>query len=141
LYHRSIANRLKQKFLEFTPGIAFCVFLTILAFLLQSIERRLVGEIYLEALVLAILLGVIVRSFWTPTRRWIAGIHFSSKLLLEFAIVLLGASISAATVSALGPAMLVGIACVVSLAIASSYFICRSLGLPVPVVNQIRTYW
>jgi uncharacterized integral membrane protein (TIGR00698 family) len=50
--------------------------------------------------------------------------------LLEIAVVLLGASISAATVLALGPAMLIGIACVVSLAIGSSFFICRSLGLP-----------
>jgi uncharacterized integral membrane protein (TIGR00698 family) len=125
-----MANRVKQKLSELTPGIFFCVFLTMLAFLLQSIERRLVGEAYLEALVLAILLGVIVRTFWTPTRRWTAGIHFSSKLLLEFAVVLLGASISTATVFALGPAMLVGIACVVSLAIASSYSICRGLGLP-----------
>jgi uncharacterized membrane protein YadS len=64
-----MANQVKQKFSELTPGIVFCVFLTILAFLLQSIERRLVGVTYLEALVLAILLGVIVRTFWTPTRR------------------------------------------------------------------------
>ena len=112
---------LKLKFPELTPGIVFCVFLTVLAFLLQDIERQLVGEAYLEALVLAILLGVVVRSFWTPTLRWIAGIDFSGKLLLEVAVVLLGASISAATVFALGPAMFAGIVCVVSLAIASSY--------------------
>ena len=93
-------------------------------------KRRLVGEAYLEALVLAILLGVLARTFWTPGPRWNPGINFSAKLLLEIAVVLLGASISAATVLALGPAMLIGIACVVSLAIGSSYVICRSLGLP-----------
>jgi uncharacterized integral membrane protein (TIGR00698 family) len=120
----------KLKISELTPGIALCIFLTALAFLLQDIEKRLFGEAYLEALILAILLGVIVRSLWTPTLRWNAGIDFSAKLLLEFAVVLLGASISAATVFALGPAMLAGIVCVVSLAIASSYTICRSLGLP-----------
>lgn len=125
-----MGNRFKKKLSELTPGIVLCVFITILAFLLQGIERQLVGEAYLEALVLAILLGVIVRTLWAPTRRWNAGIYFSSKLLLEVAVVLLGASISAATVLALGPAMLVGIACVVSLAIASSYSICRGLGLP-----------
>jgi uncharacterized integral membrane protein (TIGR00698 family) len=129
-YNRIMGSRLNLKFSELTPGIVFCVFLTVLAFLLQDIERRLLGDAYLEALVLAILLGVVVRSLWTPTMRWNAGIDFSAKLLLEFAVVLLGASISAATVFALGPAMLAGIACVVSLAIASSYIICRSLGLP-----------
>ena len=125
-----MGGRLKLKLLELTPGIAFCAAITVLAFLLQGVERRLTGEAYLEALVLAILLGVIVRTLWTPTSRWTAGIDFSAKFLLEFAVVLLGASISAATVFALGPAMLTGIACVVSLAIATSYFICRGLGLP-----------
>jgi uncharacterized integral membrane protein (TIGR00698 family) len=125
-----MANRLNETFVELAPGIVICVCLTVLAFLLQAIERRLVGEAYLEALVLAILLGVLVRTLWTPGPRWNPGINFSAKLLLEIAVVLLGASISAATVLALGPAMLIGIACVVSLAIASSYFICRSLALP-----------
>jgi uncharacterized membrane protein YadS len=132
-----MANRFKQNLLELTPGVVFCVSLAILAFVLQSIEKRLVGEAYLEALVLAILLGVIVRTIWTPSRKWIAGISFSSKLLLEVAVVLLGASISTATVLALGPATLVGIACVVSLAIASSYSICRGLGLPLRMSIQI----
>jgi uncharacterized integral membrane protein (TIGR00698 family) len=125
-----MVNRLKQNLLQLTPGVVFCVSLTILAFMLQGIEKRLVGDVYLEALVLAILLGVIVRTFWTPAAKWNAGISFSSKFLLEVAVVLLGASISAATVLALGPAMLAGIASVVSLAIASSYSICRGLGLP-----------
>jgi len=125
-----MTNRFGRKFSELTPGIAFCVVLSALGFLLQNIERRLVGAAYLEALVLAILLGVVVRTFWTPTPRWNPGIDFSAKFLLEFAVVLLGASISAATVFALGPAMLIGIAFVVSLAIASSYSICRTIGLP-----------
>ena len=125
-----MANRLKKTFADLAPGIVICVCLTVLAFLLQAIETRLVGEAYLEALVLAILLGVLTRTFWTPGPRWNPGISFSAKLLLEIAVVLLGASISAATVLALGPAMLIGIACVVSLAIGSSFFICRSLGLP-----------
>jgi uncharacterized integral membrane protein (TIGR00698 family) len=129
-YNLSMANRLKTAFAELAPGIVICVCLTVLAFLLQAIETKLVGEAYLEALVLAILLGVLARTFWTPGPRWNPGINFSAKLLLEIAVVLLGASISAATVLALGPAMLIGIACVVSLAIGSSFFICRSLGLP-----------
>jgi uncharacterized integral membrane protein (TIGR00698 family) len=129
-YNHFMAIRFTQKFSELAPGIGLCVLVSAVAFLLQAIERRLVGEAYLEALVLAILLGVVVRTVWTPTPRWNPGIDFSAKFLLEFAVVLLGASISAATVFALGPAMLIGIAVVVSLAIASSYLVCRGLGLP-----------
>ncbi len=59
---------------------------------------------------LAILLGVAIRTAWTPGRRWLPGISFSAKTLLEVAVVLLGASVSARTVLALGPALLGGIA-------------------------------
>ncbi len=116
--------------LRLLPGLALCVAVTLVAEALQNVETRFVGEPYLEALVLAILLGVAVRSAWTPGPRWAPGIAFSAKVLLEVAVVLLGASVSAATVLALGPALIGGIALVVALAIASSYGICRLLGLP-----------
>jgi uncharacterized integral membrane protein (TIGR00698 family) len=112
------------------PGLALCVVVTMLAMLLQVVEVRLTGEPYLEALVLAIVLGVAIRTAWTPGPRWDPGIQFSAKMLLEIAVVLLGASVSAATVLALGPGLIVGIACVVALAIVASFGIGRLLGLP-----------
>ena len=45
---------------------------------------------------LAILIGTGVRSLWTPGDTWHDGISFSAKYLLEVAVVLLGASVSAA---------------------------------------------
>ncbi|MDB5620018.1 MAG: conserved rane protein of unknown function [Tardiphaga sp.] len=97
--------------------------------LLEKIEVALVGEPYLEALVLAILIGVALRTAWAPGPRWQDGIDFSARLLLEIAVVLLGAALSVHTVLALGPLLLVGIVVVVVFAIASSYAICRALGL------------
>ena len=112
------------------PGILLCVGVTVVATVLQGIEVHFAGEPYLEALVLAIILGVVIRTVWTPGPVWDRGIGFSAKILLEIAVVLLGASVSVATVLALGPLLLVGIAIVVAVAIASSYGICRALGLP-----------
>ena len=112
------------------PGLALCAAVTAAATVLQAVETRAVGEPYLEALVLAILLGVAIRTAWTPGARWAPGIAFSAKILLEVAVVMLGASVSAATVLALGPVLILGIAAVVAVAIASSYGICRLLGLP-----------
>jgi uncharacterized integral membrane protein (TIGR00698 family) len=80
--------------------------------------------------VLAILLGVAIRTIWTPAKRFVPGIAFSAKTLLEIAVVMLGASVSVATVLALGPILLVGIASVVAMALGSSFIICRMLGLP-----------
>jgi uncharacterized integral membrane protein (TIGR00698 family) len=112
------------------PGIALCVGLTAVAKLLEQAEVNAFGQPYLEGLVIAILLGVAIRTVWKPGPMWSGGISFSAKTLLEIAVVLLGGSISAATVWALGPFLLVGIALIVALAIASSYLICRGLGLP-----------
>ena len=111
------------------PGLMLCILVTALASALQLVEIRLAGQAYLEALVLAILLGVAIRTIWTPGTRWRAGIAFSAKSLLEIAVVLLGASVSARTVAALGPALLGGIIAVVAMAIVVSYAIGRILGL------------
>ena len=97
---------------------------------MEKIELRLAGHPYLEALVIAILVGVAIRAFWTPGPIWRAGIGFSAKTLLEIAVVLLGASLSAGLLVALGPVLLVGIATIVVIALASSYALCRALGLP-----------
>ena len=112
------------------PGVLLCVAITIGATLLQAIEAHYAGQPYLEALVLAILFGVAIRTVWTPGPLWRPGIGFSAKYVLEFAIVMLGASVSVATIIALGPFLIIGIASIVAIAISSSYVICRVLGLP-----------
>ena len=111
------------------PGIALCASITGIATLLQVIETHYTGQPYLEALVIAILLGVAIRTLWEPPSLWQPGIEFSAKMLLEIAVVLLGAAISVHEVVALGPLLLIGIMAVVVLALASSYGICRALGL------------
>jgi uncharacterized integral membrane protein (TIGR00698 family) len=112
------------------PGILLCSAITAFAFGAERAERQLLGRAWIEALVLAIVLGVAVRLFWTPGERWHHGVETSARLLLEIAVVLLGASVSAATVLAAGPALLTGIAALVAIAIGSSFVIGRALGLP-----------
>jgi uncharacterized integral membrane protein (TIGR00698 family) len=112
------------------PGILLCGGVTILALILQAIERKLAGQAYLEALVLAILLGVALRAAWRPGPLWTPGIAFSAKILLEVAVVLLGAAVSVRTVLALGPKLLAGIAATVAVSLLISFAICRGLRLP-----------
>jgi uncharacterized integral membrane protein (TIGR00698 family) len=113
-----------------TPGLLLCLAITAAAELLQDVETRVAGEPYLEALVLAILLGVALRTVWKPGPLWHPGVNFSAKFVLECAIVILGASVSFGTIMALGPFLIFGIAAIVSIAIGVSYLICRLLGLP-----------
>ena len=112
------------------PGLLLCGGVTLAAMGLQILEERVLGRPYLEALVLAILLGTLVRSAWTPHKRWLPGINFSAKFLLEVAVMLLGASISLQTILAVGPSLLLGIAGIVMVAIPASYMLGRFLGLP-----------
>lgn len=112
------------------PGVGLCLAITAAAYALQSLEVLLFGKAWLEALVLAILLGTCVRSLWTPHAGWHAGIAFSARTLLEISVVLLGVSISAARVISLGPLLLAGIAAVVAAAILVSFGLGTLLGLP-----------
>jgi len=113
------------------PGLLLCAGVTAAAYLLELFEARLFGRAWLESLVLAILLGTLIRTFLRPDPRFDAGIHFGAKILLEIAVVLLGASVSAAAILEKGPGLLGGIALVVLLAIAASYAMGRAAGLPV----------
>jgi uncharacterized membrane protein YadS len=71
------------------PGVLLCIAITILATLLEAIEVEFAGHPYIEALVIAILIGVAIRTMWKPDPEWIPGIAFSAKFVLECAIVML----------------------------------------------------
>lgn len=116
--------------IAFVPGVALCCVIGGVAVALQKFEEQTLGHPYVEALVIAILLGIVVRSFWQPGRRWDRGIALSGKMLLEIAVVLLGASITFGAIIASGPALLIGIVITVVAALATSYGISRLMGLP-----------
>lgn len=123
------SKKLGQFLLSIIPGTLLCIAITIVAIAMQYVEEFAFAHPYVEALVLAILIGIVVRSFWQPGPRWKDGINFSAKLLLEIAVMLLGASISFSAILASGPALLAGIVFTVILAIGASYAIARLLGL------------
>ena len=112
-------------------GMALCALVTLVAVRIQALEETLVGHPYVEAIVIAILLGTTTRTLWELGSRWRAGIAFSAKQVLEVAVALLGASLSIAAIEASGPVLLVAIVTVVVLSLAASFGISRSLGLPV----------
>ena len=112
-------------------GIALCSIVTLVAVTTQAIEEHLIGHPYVEAIVIAILLGTAIRTIWEPGRRWRAGIAFSAKQLLEIAVALLGASLTFAAVAASGFVLLGAIVAVVIVTLGVSFGIARALGLPI----------
>ncbi|KCZ85568.1 hypothetical protein HAD_07785 [Hyphomonas adhaerens MHS-3] len=119
-----------QRTRSIMPGLVLAALIALLAAGLQVAEVQVFGRAWFEALVLAILLGVAFHTIFGLHDRLRAGVHFSSKLLLEAAIVLLGASVSAAAIGKAGLPLVAAIAGVVFAAIAISYGIGRVIGLP-----------
>jgi uncharacterized integral membrane protein (TIGR00698 family) len=126
-----LSGRLIAKALPLAAGIALCALVTVAAITIQTVEEAVVGHPYLEAIVIAILLGIAIRSLWQPGQRWRVGIAFSARQLLEVAVALLGASLSLAAIAASGIVVFGAIVTIVILALAASFGISRALGLPV----------
>lgn len=111
------------------PGVALCTVTAGAAVLGAAAEARAFGHSWLEPLVLAILAGAGIRCLWAPPPRFLPGIDISAKLLLEIAVALLGASVSAQALRGAGPALLLAVVATVLAALAAGYAICRVLGL------------
>jgi uncharacterized integral membrane protein (TIGR00698 family) len=111
-------------------GLAASIAVALAAILAQEAERRWLGQAWVESVALAILLGALVRLVWTPGPEVDRGVRFAAKTLLEVAVVLLGAAMSATTLWAAGPAMLAAIVALVVTAILASYGLGRAFRLP-----------
>lgn len=114
---------------QLIPGMALCVAVTGIAVALQFVEEAILDHPYVEAIVIAILLGTALRTIWEPGIRFRAGIAFSAKQMLEVAVALLGASITFKAIAASGSVLLVFVVAGVILTLAASFAISRSLGL------------
>jgi uncharacterized integral membrane protein (TIGR00698 family) len=111
------------------PGLGLAASIAALAAALQLAETRIFAHAVVEALVLAILIGMIVRLAWEPGERWQPGIRFSGKQLLEAAIVLLGASVDLPLLLRAGAPLVIAILAVVVTGLTCGYGIGRMLGL------------
>nr|WP_155262322.1 putative sulfate exporter family transporter [Bradyrhizobium sp. BR2003] len=118
-----------RRIFQLIPGILLCGVVTVISLGIQAAEERVFDHPYIEALVVAILLGMAVRTAWEPSARWRSGIAFSAKQLLEVAVMLLGASISFAAIVASGGLLIGAIAVTVVIMLAVSYGLSRMLGL------------
>ncbi|MGN0590280.1 YeiH family protein [Ruminococcus sp.] len=72
------------------PGFAMALVIAAIAKLLEGLlPIHLIG-----ASVIALFIGMILNHFWKPNRLFATGLKFTSKKILKFAIILLGASLN-----------------------------------------------
>ncbi len=86
---------------KYAPGVALALVLAAVAKGLEVLEEC-IGVQLIGASVIALFLGMLVNHFWKPTPVTAPGIRFTSKKILKFAIILLGASLNIRTVFTVG---------------------------------------
>ena len=87
-----------KKFVNVIPGFAIALGIAVIAKLLESLlPIHLIG-----ASVIAMFIGMVINAFHQPGNKMAPGIKFTSKKILKFAIILLGASLNIATVLTVG---------------------------------------
>ena len=111
------------------PGLLLCGLIALVAVAVEAVQRQATGRAWIEAIVLAILLGAALRAAWTPSPRWNPGIDLSARQLLETAVVLMGASVDLPLLLRAGLPLAGGVVLVVFVGIGASYMLSRTLGL------------
>ena len=119
-----------RRFARFAPGILLAAAVGVLSLVVAQFEERFFGHPIIEGLVVAILLGMIVRSVWDVPEHVDLGVRFTARQVLEAAVFLLGASVDLPLLLKAGPALAIGIVLLVILGISASFLIGRALGLP-----------
>ncbi len=83
---------------KLVPGFALALVIAAIAKLIESLlPIHLIG-----ASVIALFIGMIINHFWKPNEVFTGGLKFTSKKILKFAIILLGASLNISIVLKVG---------------------------------------
>ena len=127
--NKKIQLRGKGSISSYAPGLGLVLSIALLAYAVQFAEVRLIGHSMIEALVVALLVGVLWRNTVGLSARNIPGVRFAGKQMLELAIVLLGASLDLSLVSAAGPSLIAAAILTVALGLTFSFGIGRLIGL------------
>lgn len=114
------------------PGFAVAVGIAFIAqFLEELLPIHLIG-----GSVIALFIGMILNAFWKPAILN-TGLKFTSKKILKFAIILLGASLSIQTILTVGRLSLSVMCFTLLTCFGGGYFIGKALGLNWKLSNLI----
>lgn len=90
-----------KKIAKYLPGALMALVIAAAAKLLETWEAS-TGLHFIGASVIALFIGMLVNAFYKPNAVTQPGVKFTSKKILKFAIILLGASLNIRTVLTVG---------------------------------------
>ena len=118
---------------KLVPGFAAALIIAAISKLIESIlPIHLIG-----ASVIALFIGMIINHFWKPNDTFSAGLKFTSKKILKFAIILLGASLNIKIVLEVGKMSLCVMAFTLLTCFGVGYFVGRALKINWKLSNLI----
>lgn len=124
-----ISPHLRNKTKHFAAGLCLVFTITAIAYATQLLEIWFMGYSVIEALVVALMVGILWRNTLGLSSRCIPGVRFAGKQMLELAIVLLGASLDLALVTEAGQSLIIAVILTVVFGLLVSFTIGRLLGL------------
>lgn len=122
-----------NKILELIPGFAVALAIaTVARFIEGLLPIHLIG-----ASVIALFIGMFLNKLCKPNETVKKGLKFTSKKVLKFAIILLGASLSIGTILEVGKMSLMVMCFTLLTCFGGGYFIGKALGLNWKLSNLI----
>ncbi len=114
-----------MKIIKFIPGTALSVCIALAACFIESLlPIHIIG-----AAVIAMFMGMVINHFIGSSTVLAAGVKFTSKKILKFAIILLGLSLNITTILQVGRMSLTVMIFTLLTCFGGGYFIGKALGL------------
>lgn len=122
-----------KKLKNIMPGFILALSVAAVSkFLENLLPIKLIG-----ASVIALFIGMIINHFWQPTTIYQNGLKFSSKKVLKFAIIILGASLNIPIILEIGKLSLTVMIFTLLTCFGGGYFVGKFLGLNWKLSNLI----
>ena len=122
-----------KKVMEYLPGFLLALAIAAVAKIVEGLlPVHLIG-----ASVIALFMGMLINRFMKPSEAVKKGLKFTSKKVLKFAIILLGASLSIGTILEVGKMSLTVMCFTLLTCFGGGYFIGKALGLNWKLSNLI----
>jgi len=122
------------------PGIAICILIAAIATFLGKIE---IGKVSLEVIgapVFAIIIGMIVtliKPALSSSDTFQSGVKFTSKKILQWAVIILGFSLNLGTIAKVGTQSLPVIVCTIATSLITAYILMKVLKIDSKVSTLI----
>ncbi len=112
-----------QKIKTLAPGVGVCLVIAVAAWLLGKVVPVIGGPVF------AIIMGMVIALFWTPGAACKPGVGFTSKKILQTAVVLLGFGLNLSVVLQTGKQSLPIIVCTITTSLAVAFVMHKVLGM------------